>query len=104
MSEASLSDSTSVENDGMSLGACRMKATKDSSGNSICASAARPLHLAREHHGDRGENEHDAKHREGVAETHHQCLMLYGLTERDDRLLMRGSVPISASIWRGPAA
>src|SRR5882757_6611085 len=52
--------------------------------------AASALHLPRQRHRDRGENQYSADDGKRVAESQHQGLVLDGLAERDDRLLMRG--------------
>jgi len=51
--------------------------------------AAGCFHLAREQHRDGGKHKHRPDHRKGVAETHHQCLLLDRLAERDNGLLAR---------------
>jgi hypothetical protein len=44
----------------------------------------------REQDGDAGDDQNDADDRKRVAESHHQSLLLDGVAERDDGLLVSG--------------
>jgi hypothetical protein len=54
------------------------------------SATGRALHLARQRDRESGQHQHGADHREGIAESHHQRLVLHGSAQRDDRLLVRG--------------